>query len=99
MGARDDHVGHDGGGRGLRYLVWSWDPDPSDNTVVSEYAYLVRDEDGSVRSLHESHTEGLFPRATWTELLEDVGFLVERLPFEHSEEDHEFDVFVCRRPV
>lgn len=29
-----DHGGHDEGGRGLRYLEWSWDPDPDDSTYI-----------------------------------------------------------------
>ena len=28
-----DHGGHDGDGRALRYLEWSFDPDPDDTTV------------------------------------------------------------------
>ena len=27
-----DHGGHDGPDRGLRYLEWTWDPDPADST-------------------------------------------------------------------
>jgi SAM-dependent methyltransferase len=42
---RTQHGGHDGEGRALRYLEWDWDPDPSDTTYVSDFAYLLR-EDG-----------------------------------------------------
>src|SRR5215210_8346291 len=35
-----DHGGHDSPGRGLRYLEWDTDPDPSDNTFVVDFAYL-----------------------------------------------------------
>ena len=38
-----DHGGHDDGVRGLRYLEWTWDPDPSDTTYTVDYAYLLRD--------------------------------------------------------
>ena len=41
-----DHGGHDDGARGLRYLEWTWDPNPSDATYVVEYAYLLRERDG-----------------------------------------------------
>ena len=44
-----DHGGHDAGARGLRYLEWTWDPDPTDTTCVADYAYLLRESDGSVR--------------------------------------------------
>ena len=45
------HGGHDGpDGRGIRYLEWTWDPDPDDHEVMSEYVLVVRDVDGAVRS-------------------------------------------------
>ena len=28
-----DHGGHDGAGRALRYLEWTWDPDPADSDL------------------------------------------------------------------
>ena len=44
-----DHGGHDGPDRrAARYLEWTWDPDPADTTVTTEYAFLLRDADGSV---------------------------------------------------
>ncbi len=33
-------------GRGLRYLEWTWDPDPTDHTFEVGYAFLLRDADG-----------------------------------------------------
>lgn len=68
-----DQGGNDTGSRSLRYLEWSWDPDPSDSTFRTEYAYLLRDEDG-VRCIHDTHVEGLFPRATWLSLFTQAGF-------------------------
>jgi SAM-dependent methyltransferase len=61
-------------GRGLRYLEWTVDPDPTDTTYRVDYALLLRDTDGSVTVRHDHHIEGLFPRATWLDLLTDVGF-------------------------
>ena len=55
-----DHGGYDDNDRGLRYLEWSWDPDPSDSTFIADYAYLIRESDGSVRLLHDRHIAGLF---------------------------------------
>jgi hypothetical protein len=70
-----EHGGHDGAdGRSLRYLEWTYDPDPSDSTVVTNYAYLLREADGSNRLLDDRHVEGIFPRATWLRLLAEVGF-------------------------
>jgi SAM-dependent methyltransferase len=81
-----DHGGHDGtGGRALRYLEWVWDPDPSDSTYLVDYAYLLRETDGSVRSVYDRHLEGLFSRETWLRLLREAGFEATELPFHHSE--------------
>jgi SAM-dependent methyltransferase len=67
------HGGHDGEGRGLRYLAWEWDPDPADTTYVVDYAYLLREGD-VVNTVHDRHVEGMFPRAIWLTLLAEVGF-------------------------
>jgi SAM-dependent methyltransferase len=69
------HGGEDApDGRGLRYLQWSWDPDPSDTTFEVVYAFLLREADGSVRVESDRHVEGLFPRAAWLTWLRDAGF-------------------------
>jgi trans-aconitate methyltransferase len=93
------HGGHDGpDGRALRYMQWSRDPDPGDNSYVVDYAYLLREADGSVRVEHDRHVAGLFARADWLRLLADVGFEARAVPFEHSELDPETnEVFVARK--
>ncbi len=79
-----DHGGHDGDGRGLRYLEWTWDPDPGDTSFRVEYACLLREGD-VVRVVQDRHEEGLFTRADWLRLLGEVGFRPRALPFEHRE--------------
>jgi SAM-dependent methyltransferase len=74
-----DSGGHDGEGRSLRYLEWQWDPDPSDDTYLVDFAYLLR-EGEEVRAVHDRHVCGLFGRETWLELLRDVGFRAEHRP-------------------
>jgi SAM-dependent methyltransferase len=64
----------DGDGRGVRYLEWVHDPDPSDCTYVADYALLLRDASGATRVVHDRHVEGFFPRATWLRLLAEAGF-------------------------
>jgi SAM-dependent methyltransferase len=64
----------DSNGQGLRYLEWSWDPDPNDQTFESAWAFLLREQDGSVRVESDRHHFGLFPRATWLEALRATGF-------------------------
>lgn len=80
-----DHGGHDDGRRGVRYLEWTWDPDPGDTTYVVDYAYLLRSTDGSVRLEHDRHIEGLFSRSDWLRLLAEAGFQPSVVPFDHSE--------------
>ena len=95
-----DHGGHDGENRSLRYLEWTWDPDPDDSTYLVDYAYLLRSPDGTTRAEHDRHVEGLFSRASWLRLFSDVGFVARAVPFDHSElEPGSYEVFVARRPT
>jgi SAM-dependent methyltransferase len=71
---RTGHGGVDAGGRGLRYLEWSWDPDPDDSSYVTDLVYAMREGDGELRVVHDRHVQGLFPRDTWWRLLEEAGF-------------------------
>jgi SAM-dependent methyltransferase len=68
------HGGHDGPGRALRYLEWTWDPDPADTEYAVEMVYLLREGGAAPRLEHERHRFGLFPRSTWVRLLEEAGF-------------------------
>jgi SAM-dependent methyltransferase len=68
-----DHGGHDEGARGLRYLEWTWDPDPSDTTYTVDFAYLLR-EGADVRAVHDRHVCGLFSREQWFRTLAESGF-------------------------
>jgi SAM-dependent methyltransferase len=80
-----DSGGHDGADRSLRYLEWDWDPDPSDSTYITDFAYLLREPNRSVRCLYDRHILGLFPTQTWLDLISAAGFQPAALPFEHSE--------------
>lgn len=95
-----DHGGHDDldSGRGVRYLEWTWDPDPSDHHVTTEYSFLLREAAGSVRSVHESHLIGVFPTETWTELLTDAGFEPEVVTEVTTEDRTPRTCFVAHRP-
>lgn len=67
------HGGDDDGERGLRYLEWTFDPDPEDSTYTVDFALLLRDGDEVVCE-HERHTYGLFSRGEWLDMLEETGF-------------------------
>jgi SAM-dependent methyltransferase len=93
------HGGSDGDSRGLRYLEWTWDPDPTDTTYEVDYVYALRMPDGTMRVEHDRHIEGLFARADWIRLLSDAGFQARSVPVEHSElEPGSHEVFVAVRP-
>jgi SAM-dependent methyltransferase len=69
-----DHHGHDGEGRALRYLEWTFDPDPADSSYVMALSFLFREADGTLTAALEQHKLGLFGLEEWLRLLEEVGF-------------------------
>ena len=88
-----DHGGNDAAdGRGLRYLEWTWDPDPTDDTYTVDYAFLLRLADGTVTVEHDRHVEGLFARAQWLRWLAEAG-----LPARSETDPWERDVFIGAR--
>jgi len=94
-----DHGGSDAAdGRGVRFLDWVWDPDPGDTWILTEYAFLLRDADGSVRVVHETHRTGLFGRDVWLRLLAGAGFEPEAVTEETSEDRAPRELFVGHRP-
>jgi SAM-dependent methyltransferase len=95
-----DHGGSDGiDGRAARYLDWSWDPNPADTWVLTEYAFVLRDADGSVQFAHETHRTGVFSRNLWLGILADAGFDADALIEQTSEERRARELFVGRRPI
>lgn len=86
-------------GRGIRYLEWAHDPDPSDGRASVEYAFVVREADGRVEVHGETHTVGLFARATWLRLLEANGLRAEAVEERTTEERAPRTFFVGRRPA
>ena len=64
----------DPSGRAVRLLEWRWDRDPCDGRFEVEMALLLRDVDGSVRSVHEQHSMCMFPLEQWGQMLQSSGF-------------------------
>jgi len=92
------HGGHDLTERSMRYLEWNWDPDPTDTTFVTDFAYLLR-QDGDVRCEYDRHVCGLFGRSDWIRLITETGFQAQSIPFQHSEiELGSCEVFLGIRP-
>lgn len=94
--ADSDCGGVDGDdGRAVRFLDWTWDPDPDDTWVQTDYAFLLRDADGRVEPVHEAHRTGLFPTAEWMRLLTEVGFEPEAVTEETTEDRQPRQCFVA----
>jgi SAM-dependent methyltransferase len=94
-----DDGGHDGDdGRSLRYLEWTFDPDPSDDTYEIHFACLLRDG-RETHVVHDRHVHPLVPRMEWEDLLIDAGFIL--LPSPSLPADvHETQVaFLVRKPT
>ena len=73
-----DHGGHDGeDGRSLRFLEWTHAPDPpSASTYTVDYAILLHTPGEPLEIVHDRHTLGVFPEATWRRLLAESGLEV-----------------------
>lgn len=92
--------GSDAGGRGLRYLEWRWVPEAGHETYLTDMAYLLRDESGAVKVIHDRHVMGLFSRAVWLDLIAAAGFEPLAVPFEHSSYSNTgHEVFLGLRPA
>ncbi len=88
-----DSGGVDDEHRAFRYFEWSYDPGGSDTTYVTQYVYLLRENDQPVRVEHEQHVSGVFPRADWLRLLGEAGFEPEIVV-----DDLDRDIFVAYKP-
>ncbi len=96
---RTSHGGHDGDdGRSLRYLEWSYDPDPTDTTYDVDFAFLLREAGEETRVEYDRHVCGVFPEALWSALIEQAG--LELVDFDVEDPDEgEHAVFAARLPA
>ena len=79
------HGGNDLDSKGLRYLEWQYDPDPTDSSYISAMVYMIRD--GSYPMIIESdqHVSGLFTQETWLRLFQTANLKPEIIPIPHSQ--------------
>ena len=68
------HGGNDGQRRGMRYLEWTWDPNPDDTMYFADFAYLLHEDGAGTSVLYDRHLCGLFSRDEWLRTLSEVGF-------------------------
>jgi SAM-dependent methyltransferase len=82
----------DPAGRQASFQERTWDPEPGDGWIQSEYEFVLRAADGSVQVVRETHQLGAFSRGTWLRLLDEAGFdvaggaVLERAGLERAEQ-------------
>jgi SAM-dependent methyltransferase len=89
----DEPAAEGGGSRSVRYLMWTLPPEPGMTFGTEHFALLLRERDGSVRCVHDVHHFGVFPRATWLRLFDEVGLDARLEP--RTIEGTEYDTFVA----
>ena len=89
-----DHGGDDGEGSGIRFLEWSYDPDESDSTYVTDYVFIFHEDGQPVQVEHDQHICGLFGLDEWLRLLRETGFKAD-----YVIDQFERYVFVCHKPA
>jgi len=92
-GGGDEPAGADGRSRSLRFLEWTLPPEPGTTFSVVHYVLVLRERDGSVRSVLDTHRCGVFPRATWLRLFQEVGLDARLEP--RTIEGTAYDTFVA----
>jgi hypothetical protein len=82
-------------------MEWDWDPDPSDTEYTAEYtadfAYLLREADGTVRVEQDRHLNGLFDCGQWMRWLASAGFAPEVRRAAYDAEAGGGEIFLGRR--
>jgi len=88
-----DEGGEDGEGRSMRWLEWSFDPDPGDSVFLSHFVYMLKEGD-KVTVEHDVHDCGLFARDVWLRLLHEAGFQTRIVVDSYNR-----DLFIALRPA
>ncbi len=94
-----DHGGHDGDGRAMRYLEWSFPGRPGTYEYFVDYAYIYHEEGKPPAIELDRHVNGALPEAIWLAALRDAGFSATTTPFIHSEVPEGGVFFVGRLPT
>jgi hypothetical protein len=70
-----------------------------DSDFVVDFAYLLRERDGSVRIEYDRHIQGLFGRDDWLRWLAEGGFHASIVPLVLPDiPPGQHEMFVARRP-
>lgn len=94
-----DHGGHDGEGRALRYLEWTYPGPPGTYAFLVDYVYVLHEEGRESRVVYDRHINGALPRDLWLSALADAGFQPGAVPLVHSEVPEGYsEIFTGWRP-
>ena len=94
-----DHGGHDGDGRALRYLEWTYPGAPGTHAFPVDYVYVLHEDGHEPRVVYDRHLNGALPRATWLRAIADAGFEPGAVPLVHSEvPEGQSEIFTGWRP-
>lgn len=91
--------GSDASGRQASFIEHDWDPDPADDWIQAEYEFVLRDADGTVQVVHETHHLGAFSEKTWLSLLAEAGFEPEAEGGRAWGRRVRGSLFIARRPA
>lgn len=85
-------------GRSARYLEWTHDPDPSDTWAQADYAFILREADGTVTYEGETHRFGLFEVSTWLDVIAGSGLEGVAVAEQTEDDRPPRTLFVAQRP-
>jgi SAM-dependent methyltransferase len=85
-------------GRSARAMEWVCERE-ADGTAMVHYAFLLREADGQMSSMAESHRVGVFARTDWERWLAEEGFAVETVQERTDEDRTPRFFFLATRPT
>ncbi len=95
-----DHGGHDGQGRALRYLEWTYPGPPGTYAFYVDYVYVLHEDGREPRVVYDRHINGALPHDLWLQAIRDAGFEPGAVPLVHSEVPEGYsEVFTGWRPA
>ena len=76
-------------------IEYCHDPNPADTTIESLFFFIIQEAAG-LRIEQDWHVTGLFPAATWLNLLDEAGFVAELVSLPGYEGGYGGHLFVAR---
>jgi len=79
----------------ITFIENFYDPDPRDTSYEATFVYLIRSK-GKLKIETDRHLCGVFPLATWIDLLREAGFKVNQMALNVSDpEARSYPLFIC----